>query len=90
LIVELCADQPETAQRSGAGAKFGHACGRQDQIRSYDNLLHLSPSGEEHSDRTPHVLRKLAHRFGQLGGEHFIVRHAAPVQSLDGAELAGS
>jgi hypothetical protein len=88
--MELCADQPETAQGSGAGAKFGDRCGRQGQIRSYDNLLHLSSSGEEHSDRTPYILRNLAHRFGQLGGEHFIVRHAAPVQSLDGAELAGS
>jgi hypothetical protein len=45
LIVQLRADQPETAQGSGTGAEFCHGGGRQGQVRSHDNFLDLSPSG---------------------------------------------
>lgn len=89
LIVQLCSDQPQAAQGSGTGAEFGHRRRRQGQLRSHNDFLHLSPPGQQDSDRAAKILRELAHGFGQLRGEDFVVRHTASVQSLYGRELTG-
>src|SRR5689334_13112987 len=90
LIVQLCSDQPEATQGSGTGAEFCHGCRREGQFGSNDNLLHLSPSGQEYGDGAPDVLRELTHCFRQLGGKDFAMRHAATEQSLDGGKLTGT
>jgi hypothetical protein len=79
LVMELGANQPEAAQRSGAGAEFGQCGGRECEIGADDDFLDLSPSGQQHRQRAADLQRELAHGFGQFNGQHLIVWDSASI-----------
>jgi hypothetical protein len=52
--------------------------------------LDLPSSGQQHRQRTTEFQRELTHGFGQLKGQHLVLRDPASVEALDGSHLSGA
>jgi hypothetical protein len=64
--MELGSNEAKAAQGPGTGTELRQRRRRELEICPNDNFLHLSPSAQEDSQRTPDVQGKLAHGLGQL------------------------
>ncbi len=82
VVLEMGADQPETAERMRSDPKLCQRFERGCAAVSYQHLFDVAAASDQETDGATNLSRQLTGRARQLGREHRGGRHASSIQSL--------